>query len=286
MHNTRTAAIQGENGSNSATAARMLLGDDVQFIYCDSFQAAFDALDSAQADCAILPIENTTAGLIQPVWDRLLGINPGPSLAARQEARVRIGFVAAALPGQGAAVRQILAHSVAAAQCHKFLKASGWSIIPCHDTAGAARMVREANDPSQAALCPLPAARIHQLEVLNSECGDSARTWTRFLLLEHGDATPRNDDDRSILLFSLRDIPGALVETLACFSRQGLNLGAIHSRAVPGHPGQYRFFIELGVGACDPRFLASLAELEKTAGEIRLLGSYPTPVWPETISER
>jgi prephenate dehydratase len=286
MHKSPTAAIQGENGSNSATAARMLLGDDVQFTYCDSFQGAFDSLDSGESDCALLPIENTTAGLIQPVWDRLLGINPGPALAARQEARVRIGFVAAALPGQRLAVRKILAHSVAAAQCHKFLKASGWNIVPCHDTAGAARLVREANDPSQAALCPLPAARIYDLEVLNDECGDSSRTWTRFLLLEHGNASPRNDDDRAILLFSLRDVPGALVETLACFSRQGLNLGAIHSRAIPGYPGQYRFFIELGVGACDRRFLSALADLEKSASEIRLLGSYPVPAWPETISER
>ncbi len=286
MHKTPTAAIQGENGSNSATAARMLLGDDVQFICCDSFQSAFDALDSRESDCAVLPIENTTAGLIQPVWDRILGISPGPALAARKEARVRIGFVAAALPGHRSDIRKILAHSVAAAQCHKFLKASGWTIVPCHDTAGAARLVREANDPIQAALCPLPAARVYDLEVLHDECGDSSRTWTRFLLLEHGNSSPAEADDRSILLFSLRDVPGALVETLACFSSQGLNLGAIHSRAIPGHPGQYRFFIELGVGACNPRFLAALTDLEKTASEIRLLGSYPAPAWPEMISER
>src|SRR6185436_3293826 len=161
MQKTPTAAIQGENGSNSATAARMLLGDDVQFIYCDSFQSAFDALDSSASDCAVLPVENTTAGLIQPVWDRILGITPGPALAARKEARVRIGFVAAALPGHRSDIRKILAHSVAAAQCHKFLKASGWTIVPCHDTAGAARLVREAGDPTLAALCPLTAARVY-----------------------------------------------------------------------------------------------------------------------------
>src|SRR5215467_9598465 len=143
MQKAPIAAIQGENGSNSATAARMLLGDDVQFIYCDSFQSAFDALDSGKSDCAVLPIENTTAGLIQPVWDRILGISPGPAMAARQEARVRIGFVAAALPGHRSDIRKILAHSVAAAQCHRFLKGSGWNIIPCHDTAGGAGAVGE-----------------------------------------------------------------------------------------------------------------------------------------------
>ena len=211
----------------------------------------------------VLPIENTTAGLIQPVWDRLLEINPGPPLAARAEARVRIGFVAAALPGSKGKIQKILAHPVAETQCHRFIQRSGWAVVPCHDTAGAARLVREANDPSQAALCPLPAARVHGLEVLDTDCGDSSRTWTRFLLLEHGTAVPGPDDDRSILIFSLKDIPGALVETLACFARQGLNLAAIHSRAVPGHPGQYRFLVELRVGAGDPKNLTALKDLQR-----------------------
>ncbi len=282
---TKTA-IQGEDGSNSATAARRLLGDETSLLCCDSFQAAFDALDSGQAANAVLPIENTTAGLIQPVWDRLLEINHGPPLAARAEARIRIGFVAAALPGNKEKIQRILAHPVAETQCHRFIQGSGWTVVPCHDTAGAARLVREANDPSQAALCPLPAARVHGLEVLHPDCGDSSRTWTRFLLLEHGTAVPGPNDDRSILIFSLKDVPGALVETLACFARQGLNLAAIHSRAVPGLPGQYRFLVELRVGAGDPRNLTALKDLQRAATDIRLLGSYPTPPWPETISER
>ena len=279
-------AIQGEDGSNSATAARLLLGDNTSLLCCDSFQDAFDALDSGRASNAVLPIENTTAGLIQEVWDRLLGISPGPALAARAEARVRIGFVAAGLPGSEGKILRILAHPVAKAQCRGFLQQSGWNVIPCHDTAGAARLVREGNDPFQAALCPLPAARVHGLEVFHSECGDSLRTWTRFLLLEHGIAAPLSADDRSILIFLLKDIPGALVETLACFARQGLNLAAIHSRALPGNPGQYRFLVELGVGASDARYLKAVSDLGQVANEMRLLGSYRTPPWPETISER
>jgi len=282
----RKTAIQGEDGSNSATATRLLLGDNTPLLSCESFQEAFDALDSGQAANVVLPIENTTAGLIQPVWDRLLEINPGPPLAARAEARVRIGFVAAGLPGSKGKIQKILAHPVAETQCHRFIQRSGWTVVPCHDTAGAARLVREMNDPSQAALCPLPAAHVHNLEVLHPDCGDSSRTWTRFLLLEHGTAVPGPNDDRSILIFSLKDIPGALVETLACFARQGLNLAAIHSRAVPGHPGQYRFLVELRVGAGDPKNLTALSDLQRAATDIRLLGSYPTPPWPETISER
>ena len=278
---TGYTAIQGEDGSNSAAAARSLIGRDVPLLFCESFQDAFAVLDKGKASRAVLPIENTTAGIIQEVWDRLLGISPGPALAARAEAKVRIGFVAAALPGEGTRVRRILAHPVAQAQCRRFLSESGWAVVACHDTAGAARMVREANDPSQAALCPLPAARLYGLEVLNPECGDSLRTWTRFLLLEIGTAAAQPSDDRSIFTFTLRDVPGALVESLGCFSRQGLNLAAIHSRAVPGRPGEYRFFVELNAGAADARCVAALAQMEHVAEGMHLLGSYQTPDWPE-----
>jgi prephenate dehydratase len=281
-----SAAIQGEEGSNSATAARALLGNNVALTFCDSFHDAFANLDSGKTKYAVLPIENTTAGLIQEVWDRLLGLDAGPALAARAEARVRIGFVAAGLPGSRDKIRSILSHPVAKAQCHLFLKKSGWNVVPCHDTAGSARLVREANDPSQAALCPLPAANVYGLEVFHPECGDSSRTWTRFLLLEHGVVTPSAADDRSILTFSLRDVAGALAETLAAFARQGLNLAAIHSRSLPGKPGEYRFFVEVAVGAIDPRWLAALTDLARTVTDMQLIGSYRTPDWPEAISTR
>jgi prephenate dehydratase len=279
-------AIQGEDGSNSAAAARSLLGADVPLVFCDSFQSAFAQLDSGKAQRAVLPIENTTAGIIQEVWDRLLGITPGPALSAHAEARVRIGFVAAALPGARGNVQRILSHPVAQAQCRQFLRESGWTVIACHDTAGAARLVREANDPSQAALCPLPAARLYGLEVLHPECGDSQRTWTRFLLLDTDKPDPKSSDDRAIFIFSLRDVPGALVQTLASFSNQGLNLAAIHSRAVPGSPGEYRFFVELNAGANDPRCVAALTEIEHGGADMHLLGSYQKPPWPAAVPER
>jgi prephenate dehydratase len=286
VRETDLTAIQGEDGSNSAAAARSLLGAGVPLLFCDSFQEAFAAVDTRKASRAVLPIENTTAGIIQPVWDRLLGISPGTAFAARAEARVRIGFVAAALPGSATSVRKILSHPVAEAQCRQFLSKSGWTVVACHDTAGAARMVREANDASQAALCPLPAARLYGLEVLHADCGDSLRTWTRFLLLDVGKPQPEPGDDRAIFIFSLRDVPGALVHTLASFSNQGLNLAGIHSRAVPGSPGEYRFFIELNAGATDPRCVAALAEIENGGADMHLLGSYKTPPWPATVPER
>src|SRR5262249_42371617 len=159
------AAIQGEEGSNSAVAARELLGPSSTLLCCRSFAEAFGAVDSGAAACAVLPIENTTAGLVQEVWDRLLGFTPGPALSASAEARGRISCVAGAL-GAATQVRRVLAHPVAAAQCRRFLTASGYEVLPCHDTAGAARLVREAGDAAVGALCPPSAATTYSLKVV------------------------------------------------------------------------------------------------------------------------
>lgn len=273
-------AIQGEEGSNSAVAARSLLGADVQLLPCVSFREAFARLDSGEVRRAVLPVENTTAGLIQEVWDRLLGVGDGPPLTALAEARVRIGFVAACLPGARVRVRRVLAHPVAAAQCSRFLTQAGLEVVPCHDTAGAARLVRERSDEEVCALCPKSAAAFYGLEVLSEDCGDARHTVTRFLLVEHGDARPAPDDDHSLLTLVVADAPGALVRALLVFSSHDLNLTALHSRAIPGRPGRYAFLLEIEAGALAPAFEAAVEELRAQGAEARVLGSYQVPPWP------
>src|SRR5689334_17129180 len=131
-------AIQGEDGSNSATAARTLLGADAPLAFCRRFADVFGLLDEGAAGNAVLPVEHSRAGLVQAVWDRLSGVVAGPPLSARAEARIAIEFVAACLPGATDRVRRILAHPVAAAQCGRFLDGAGLLVVPADDTAGAA----------------------------------------------------------------------------------------------------------------------------------------------------
>lgn len=276
-------AIQGEEGSNSATAARALLGADAELAFCRSFRDAFRLLDDGAAARAVLPVENSTAGLVREVWDRLTGIEAGPLLSASAEARVRIAFVAACLPGARQRVRRILAHPVAAAQCGRFLDAARLESLPCHDTAGAARLVRDGGDVELAALCPPGAAAAYGLEIFASECGDSSRTVTRFLLIEPGPARPAIDDDRALLALSLPDRPGALLGVLEAFAQRGLNLCALHSRAIPGRPGTYSFIVEVESGALAPGFADALLALADVG--VQLLGSFKAPPWPELPPE-
>lgn len=279
MAGPKSVAIQGEEGSNSAAAARRLVGAEPRRIFCDSFSAVFAALDSGQAEAAVLPVENTTAGIIQEVWDRLLGVTDGVRLAARADAWVQISFVAAGLPG-GRAPRRILAHPVAAAQCRRFLAGSGLEVVPCHDTAGAARIAREQQDSELAALCPPGAADLYGLEVFRADCGDSLRTWTRFLLISPGEPTPRPGDNRCLAALMLANRPGSLVEALSAFARRNLNLCSLHSRAVPGEPFEYRFRVEIEAGAGDARCAAAFDEVAAQGARVRLLGSF-TALAPE-----
>lgn len=278
-------AIQGEEGSNSASAARLLLGEKVDLLCCASFREVFANLDAGHAPQAVLPIENTTAGLIQEVWDRLLGVSPGPPLAASAEARVLISFVAACLPGAEKETRRILAHPVAAAQCRRFLANSGLEVLPCHDTAGAARLVRESGDVSLAALCPPSAARAYQLDTFATHCGDAPYTATRFFLLRPGISAPKPDDDRSILALSIPDQPGSLALALSVLSMRGLNLCALHSRALPGRPGRYAFWLEIEAGALHPAYADAIAVLGALGTEARLLASLRAPSWPSADLE-
>ena len=98
--NSKMVAIQGESGSHSDVAAQELLGFDVSLDHCDSIAATFESVLEKTATCALLPLENTTAGIIQPVWDHFLGMPLGrQTMVATKEIRHRVGFVAARRKG-------------------------------------------------------------------------------------------------------------------------------------------------------------------------------------------
>lgn len=276
-----SVAIQGEPGSNSAVAAQALLGESVRLLSCLSFGAVFEALQARHALHAVIPVENTTAGLVLPVWDRLLGLQPGAPLFVRAEARVRIEFVLAGLPTRQRAARIVLAHPVAAAQCARMLDDAGLLVEPCHDTAGAARLVAEARDETRAALCPPAAAHRYGLEVYRPDCGDERETCTRFLWVSVEHEAPVQDADRTFCALWVGDRPGALQTALATLAAHHVNLCGLHSRPWPGRPGRYAFVLEAECGAGAPALQAALIEMQHHEVTLRVIGSVRAPAWPQ-----
>ena len=280
--NSKMVAIQGESGSHSDVAAQELLGFDVSLDHCDSIAATFESVLEKTATCALLPLENTTAGIIQPVWDHFLGMPLGrQTMVATKEIRHRVGFVAARRKGADLKNRRILSHPVAQAQCGAFLSRGKWEVVACHDTAGAARLVSKKRQyASHAALCPQAAADHYGLEIFDHHCGDEKDTWTRFVLLEPRPLEPLPDDNHAILLVTLSHTPGALSVVLSKLADNEVNLSSVHSRAVPGQPGQYHIFMEVECGASDPRLIRSFDALPSSfSTRFYKLGSYKADSW-------
>ncbi len=279
-------AYQGVEGSYShLTAQRRYAGlpDGVLLEGFTTFRAAFEAVREGRADRALLPIENTTAGSINETYDLLAE----GGLAVTAEAVSRIEHCLLGLPGaREEDLRLVLSHPQGLLQCQAYLRTVPWIQAQAEfDTAGAARRVRERNDPTVAAIAGEPAARVYGLEVLRRGIQTQEGNFTRFVELAR---EPRPVDPgqpaKTSLLLTLRHQPGALAELLAAFARRGVNLVKLESRPLPGSPFQYCFYLDLeGDAARDP-VRSALAEARGFAAELRLLGCYPSGGGAETAA--
>jgi prephenate dehydratase len=178
-------AYQGEPGAFSEDAIRASWGDDVTTVACESFAAMLAAVRNGDADGAVLPVENMVVGPIQTALDALDDFSDGLTLGDT----IDVPVVHALLGVPGATldqVRVITSHPVALAQCCRFLQAFGAQTEPFFDTAGAARMVSERQDPSIAAVASRNAAARYGLTVLSDAIQDDPDNWTRFVRIESG----------------------------------------------------------------------------------------------------
>jgi prephenate dehydratase len=269
---------QGEPGAYSEEAARALFpgSDPLGF---RTFSQAFEALAEEEVERAVLPVENSLAGIVQEVND-LLWERPGLRVGGEHILPVRH-----CLLGRSALtpVRSALSHPQALAQCRRWLEAGGIQPLAHHDTAGAAREVAERGQAGLAAVASAAAAARYGLEVLAEGIQDDASNRTRFLVVERG--TPDrpgsgSPSHKGSLAFLGAHRPGSLVAALKCFSDRGVNLTRLDSRPLTDRPFHYRFYVDFEVG--DPEAAeAALAALEGEAAEVRLFGTYPAATNPE-----
>ena len=180
----RRAAFQGAPGAFSHEAALACL-PGLELIAFESFDAVFDAVESGDCAVGFVPVENSTAGPV-PEVNRLLETTP---LAAVGEHRWRVRLQLMAPPGATLeGVRTAESHHMALAQCPKSLRAMGIEAKVAFDTAGAAKLVAEAGDPTRAAVASRAAADLYGLVILKEAIEDSSQNTTRFVVLRRADA--------------------------------------------------------------------------------------------------
>jgi chorismate mutase/prephenate dehydratase len=271
---------QGVEGSYSHLAAQRRYAGrpgGALLVGCDSFRAAASAVVDGQADLALLPIENSTAGSINETYDLLAH---GP-LTITAEVVSAVEHCLLALPGADlATLTTVRSHPQALAQCQAFFAAHP-HLTPRVDldTAGAARAVRDAGDPTQGAIASAAAATAYDLVVLARGVQTERANATRFVeVARHAVPVAPDLVAKTSLVVTLADRPGALGEILTRIAAARLSLTKLESRPVAHTPWQYRFYLDVLGHAAGAAMQQVLAELQPLTVELRVLGCYPAEV--------
>ncbi len=254
-----------------------------------TFREAAGALLAGDADLAVLPIENTTAGSINEVYALLR--EHELFIIGEETWKVDHCLAAVADVPVGSLTR-ILSHPQGLQQCSQFLASVPQAAPTSYfDTAEAMRAVAEAGDPAVAAIGSPDAADAYGLVVLRHDINDRADNYTRFVVLSPAAATvdPRIPCKTSLILVT-RHEEGALLRCLEVLSGSGHSMTKLESRPRPGRPWEYLFFVDFEGNTADPRTAAALDELRSAALFVKVLGSYPakalrSPARPGELGE-
>jgi len=266
-------AYQGEPGSNSHIVCREHY-PTWEHLACPSFEDVFAAVTNGEASLAMIPIDNSIAGRVADIHHFL----PTSGLHIIAEHFLRIQFALMAIPGADrGSIRTVHSHVHALGQCRKAIREYGLSPVISGDTAGAAREIAEAADPTQAAIAPPLAAEIYNLEIIAADVEDEDHNTTRFVVLSPTPIVPRQGEGPTVtsFVFNVRNLPAALYKALGGFATNGVNMTKLESYMVGGHFAATQFLAEVDGHPNDPGLKRALEELEFFTTDIRLLGTYP-----------
>jgi prephenate dehydratase len=267
----KKVAYQGEPGAYSDEAVAALFPGADAIGYA-TFRLTFEALEVGAVDTAVLPVENSTAGVVQEVSDLLWDL---PGLRVVRE---HVQPVRHCLLGWPGPVARALSHPQALAQCDAYLHSRQIRPVSYHDTAGAARAVAERREPGTAAIASKSAAARYGLYVLAEGIQDDSENRTRFVVIERGEpARPAGapEGSKCSLAFVTAHRPGSLAQALDCFARRDMNLTRLDSRPMRGRPFEYRFYLDFGINDGAAAAEAALSDLEQVSARVRLFGTYP-----------
>jgi chorismate mutase/prephenate dehydratase len=271
-------AYLGPEATYAHLAARQQFGAAADYVPAGSIAEVFHDVENARADLGVVPVENSTEGMVAHTLDLLadspLGICAEIAVPVRHNLLARRGTAPAH-------VRRVLAHPQALAQCRRWLleHLPGVAAEPEASNARAAERARD--EAGVAAIASAAAADAYGLAVLADGIQDEPANLTRFLVLGAHDAAQASGDDKTSILFSVRDEVGILARMLRPFAAHRIDLIQIESRPLRGRPGEYVFFLDLKGHRRERRVQRALTEVERSALRLKeVLGSYPAAPAP------
>lgn len=260
----------GPEGTFTESAALKHFGHAIDALPVDGISAVFRQVESGAGDYGVVPIENSTEGVVGHTLDMFVS----SELTICGEVELRIHHCLMASAGQIGAIGKIYSHQQSFAQCRRWLESHVPNAV--HETLSsngeAAR--RAAAEPGTGAIAGAIAAEDNQLQVLARNIEDEPGNTTRFVVIGR-QAVGATGRDKTSVLFSTKDRPGALYDLLQLFKKRGINMTRIESRPSRRGNWSYIFYVDFEGHVADANVEAALTELARLAPFYKFLGSYP-----------
>lgn len=265
-----TVACQGEEGSYSQQAAEKLFKRP-GIMHFGTFEDVFSAIKQGLCTYGVLPVENSTAGSVNRIYDLMMEND----FSIIRSIRVKVDHCLLANRGTKISdIREIYSHSQAISQCSDFLRTlKDVKIIPCENTAAAAKAVSESGKTDRASISSGVCAGLYDLDCLSSSIQNNDNNYTRFICISKNLEIYPGSDKTSIMMI-LPHRPGALYRVLACFYALGINLIKLESRPLPGSNFEFMFYFDLDASVYSPEFKNLFDCLEGLYTQMKYLGSY------------
>ncbi len=271
--NKHIIAYQGVGGAYSHLACKNEFPES-DVIACQSFQEAMSLVEKGEANLAMIPVENSTAGRVEEIY-RLI---PKMELSIIDEHFEPIRHCLIGLKDSTLSdIKYVSSHPQALAQCLGNITKRNIEAIAKFDTAGAAQELVHMKDKAHAAIASSLSAELYDLNILDDNFGDHHGNTTRFLVLGKNNEIPEYIEDEKYitsLVFEVRDIPSSLYKALGGFATNGVNLIKLESYSLPGTMKATQFHIDIDAHIDEKKLQLALEELTFFAKDVKQLGVY------------
>ncbi|MEN6624856.1 MAG: prephenate dehydratase [Candidatus Sumerlaeia bacterium] len=262
-------AYLGPEATFSHIAAVRAFGRSIEYRPYGSIHDIFEAVEKNWVNFGIVPIENSTGGVIHTTLDELM--TSPLSICAEIHIAVHHHLMA---KGKLEDVKKVCTHPQILSQCRNWLRAHLPNAMQIETSSSGEGAKMALKDKSIASIGPELASKIHGLPIVVSRIEDVKENITRFLIIGHQSPGPSGNDKTSIM-FCIKDEPGALKQLLAPFSDRGINLTKIESRPSRRRAWDYNFFVDMHGHMTEPKIVEALEAMRPYVTYLRVLGSYP-----------
>ncbi len=262
--------FQGAEGAYSHMAMMEYFGDEIESLHVDTFRDAFVCIEEGRADFAVLPIENSTAGIVSEIYDLLVEFEN----FIVGEQIIKIEHCLLGVPGtKPEEIKTVYSHPQSLMQSAKYLSAKDWKQISMQNNAFAAKKVADDQDRTQAAIASAYAGKTYGLEILKKGVNHSSTNATRFIIITNQKIF-RKDAGKISLCFEVPHRSGSLYHILSHFIYNNLNMTKIESRPIEERNWEYRFFVDIEGNLADSAVKNALRGLREEAMNMKVLGNY------------